>query len=126
MPASAGRNGNVKIGANSVAEINKWSLNISADKIPVHKFGDQWQNFLASLRGATGSLSGNWDMTDTNGQVALQNAVLAGNPVTLDLYTNATNKYSGSALLDEAVDTDNTKEVAISFNFTFTGAVTYS
>ena len=40
-------------------------------------FGDSWEEYIPSLRNATGTFSGNFDNSDT-GQTALINTMLGG------------------------------------------------
>lgn len=127
MAALAGLSGSVKVGTNTVAEIAEWSLDIGLDTSDVSAFGDSWKRFVAGLRSWSGSATGRWDMTDTNGQVALQNAILNGTTVTLRLYVNGTNYYSGTAYItggSESASVSGT--VDVDFSFTGTGALSYT
>jgi hypothetical protein len=99
MAALAGRGGSVKIGANTVAEIEEWNYTPTADLYDKTKFLDTSHNHLLTLLDGTGSFKGRHDQTDTNGQVSLRTSFLAGTQVTLLLYVNATNKYTVPALI---------------------------
>lgn len=128
MSALAGRAGSVKIGANTVLEIGEWSLNIDID-LPEHTdFGDVWKEHLVGLRGATGSFNGRLDPADTTGHVALITEALSGTSgVTLNLYINATNYFSMTALLSQMSPKASVGGVVEnSYNFTATGAVSYN
>lgn len=127
MAALAGREGSVRIGANTVAEIDQWTLDVGIDVTEATDFGDTWKEFITTLRGATGSFRGRFDPADTNGHVALQTEFLTGGSgVTLRLYVNGSNYYTGTALL-----TGVSKEASVSglvnatYNFTVTGALSY-
>jgi predicted secreted protein len=128
MAAAAGKAGLVKIGTDTVANINNWSLDISSDTLDVTEFGDSYKNYIAGLKDWKATIEGYWDVAaDTNGQTALQTAFLAGNSVTLKLYVNNTNYYSGTAFItsmspEAAVD----DVVNVSFEFQGSGALSYN
>lgn len=128
MSAIAGKGGSAKIGANTIAEVTSWSLDISADMLDSTSLGDDWREFIAGLNGATGSVEVKWDIpNDANGQTALQTAVLNSTTVTLNLYVNATNYYSGSAYVSSLSVEDPVEDlVTATFEAQFTGAVTYN
>lgn len=126
--ALAGKGGSVKIGTNVVAEIKSWSLDIGADNLDKTALGDNWKSFLQGLKEWSATAEGNWVIsTDTNGQKAIQDAYLAGNTVTLNLYVNATNYYSGTALISSiSVETGVEDLVTVSFEFQGVGALTFA
>ena len=128
MAAIAGKGGSARLGLNTIAEVTSWSLDISADMLDSTSLGDTWREFVAGLNGATGSVEVKWDVvTDTNGQAALQTAFLAGTTVTLDLYTNATKYYSGSAYISSLSIEEPVEDlVTATFEAQFTGVVTYN
>lgn len=128
MAAIAGKGGSAKIGANTIAEVTSWSMDISADMLDSTSLGDDWREFIAGLNGATGTVEVKWDIpNDANGQTALQNALLNGTTVTLNLYVNATNYYSGSAYVSSLSVEDPVEDlVTATFEAQFTGAVTYN
>lgn len=127
MAALAGTGGSVKIGTNTVAEIGEWSVDIGLDSYDVSAFGDAWKRFISGLKGWTGSAGGRLDMTDTNGQVAIQNAILNGTTVTLRLYVDSTKYYSGTAYITQASYSASVGgTVDASFSFTGTGSLTYN
>lgn len=128
MAAIAGKGGSAKIGANTIAEVTSWTMDIAIDMLDSTSLGDDWREFIAGLAGATGSVEVKWDIpNDANGQAALQTAALAGTTVTLNLYVNATNYYSGSAYVSNVNVSDPVEDlVTATFDMQFTGAVTYN
>lgn len=127
MAALAGLSGSVKVGANTVAEIGDWSLDIGLDSHEVSAFGDSWKRYVAGLKGWSGSASGRWDMTDTNGQAALQGALLGGTTVSLKLYVDSTHYYSGTAYITGSTPAASVSgTVDVEFSFTGTGALSYT
>lgn len=127
MTAISGKDGKVTDGTNTLAEISEWSLDIDADVLEVTKFGDGWRVKIVGLKDWSGSFAGRWDMSDTLGQKAFQDALLGGTTKTLRLYANATQYYSGTAIIeglsveaavDSTVDTD--------WSFQGTGALAFT
>lgn len=58
----------------TVAEINDVDTPFEADNIDVTTFGDSYIERIQGLKDASWSLSGFYDPTDTNGQVAIRSA----------------------------------------------------
>ena len=127
MAALAGLSGSVKIGSNTVAEVAEWSLDVGLDTADVSAFGDSWKRYVAGLRSWSGSFTGRWDMTDTNGQAALQTAILNGTTVALRLYVDATKYYSGTAFITGSSPSATVSgTVDVDFSFTGTGSLSYT
>lgn len=125
--ALAGKNGSVKIGANTVAELDEWTYTPATDLINKEAFLSTSKSHIAGLNDGTGSFKGRHDMTDTNGQLALRNAQLAGTQVTLLLYVDATHKYTVPALIKaHPIKAAVNGAVEIQFDFQADGDVTYA
>lgn len=124
--ALTGKSGSVYVGANKVAEISNWSLDIGADEIDITNFdSDGWKEFLAGLKEWSGNAEGNWKMSDTNGQKALQDALLGGTTVALELRLDANNKYAGDAFITGiSIESPNDDKIPVTFDFRGTGALT--
>ncbi len=112
-----------------VAEISNWSLDPDGpDDIDVTNFdSDGWKEYLPGLTGWSGSLEGNFAPDDEEGQVALINAALNRQMVTLELRLNDSIKFTGKAIIklpsiEVAVD----DKASISFDFTGSGPLTPS
>lgn len=71
METTAGNDGTVKIGANTVAEITAWSISETGETADDTALGDTWRSHKQTLKGWEGSISCFWDETDTTGQGAL-------------------------------------------------------
>jgi predicted secreted protein len=132
MAAVAGYGGKVMVGANAVAQVRNWNADIQREEIDATHMNDGvggWRSYISGLGSGTGSMDVNWNMSDTNGQLVLQNAVLTP-PETapvVKLYTNSSNYYTGSIIVTSvnvSVGTDGLAEATV--NFRFTGAVTYA
>jgi hypothetical protein len=102
MATVAGKIGKVQLAGATVAEIDDWTFNPSADVLETTAFGATSKTRVAGLMDNSGSFKGRLDTTDTNGQVALRTALLAGAPIALALFTDATHAYRGSAILKGA------------------------
>lgn len=127
MATYVGYGGSVKVGTSTVAEISEWSLDIDADTQETATFGSQWKTYVITTKSWSGSIKGRWDMTDTAGQKALQDALLGGTTVTLNLYIDNAKRYTGTAIITKispSVTADGVAEVT--FNFQGSGALTYS
>lgn len=120
--AIAGKDGSVYIGTNKVAEISSWSLDLGADDIDITSFDSAgWKEFLAGLKEWSGSFEGNFVPTDTNGQVALINAWVNGESVSLELRIDATRKFSGNAFVKLSIETPVDDKASFSCDFQGTG-----
>jgi len=72
-----------KLGSNVVAGLRDLQCTINGETIDVTTFQSSCFNeFIAGLKNATITISGDYDPTDTNGQVALVAANLAGTLLT--------------------------------------------
>jgi len=128
--AVAGKSGGFYIGVNKVAEIKNWSLDVGADMMDSTNFDSNgWKEFIAGLKEWSASAEGNYKINaDANGQKAIQDAWLAGTPLSIELRVGATfPKYTGSALvssmpIEVAVD----GIVGFSVELQGTGALTYA
>lgn len=101
--AIAGKNGKVVIGTSGgqkVVGIKNWSLELSLETLETTALGDDWKNYIAGLKEWTASSEGDYEVpTDTQGQKALQTAFLGGQTVTVKLYVDGSNYYTGDAYI---------------------------
>jgi predicted secreted protein len=127
--AISGYGGKVRVGAATVSEIGNWQLDIDAEMLDKTNFqSNGWKEFIAGLKEWTGSFEGTWNVAgDATGQKALQDALLGGTTVSLELFVNATNKYSGQAFVSgQSVETPTDDLVSVSFDIQGTGQLSYS
>tara|TARA_Y100001968_G_C19015500_1_gene552627 strand:+ start:170 stop:559 length:390 start_codon:yes stop_codon:yes gene_type:complete len=127
MATHAGKNGLVKNGSNTVAEVRNWSLELSAETIEDTAMGDTARTYLSGLTSASASIDCFWDETDTNGQVALS----PGSSVTLVLYPEGSDSsdtyFTGTAIVtSKSITGSFDGMVEASISATYTGAVTTS
>lgn len=130
--AISGYGGSVHIGANTLAQVKQWELPLAADLYDTSSLGSQWKTYVPGLLGAEAKIDIFLDLTDTNGQVALQNAILNSTSITLNLLTSnaggaTQHTYTGTAYVKgmDIKDPVNAPEEA-SLTVTYSGQVSYS
>lgn len=128
--AIAGKNGKVVLGSSSsgkVVGIKNWSLELSLDTLETTALGDDWKKYISGLKEWTASSEGDYGVpTDTTGQQALQTAFLNGEVVTLKLYVDDKNYYTGEAFISSLSIEDPVDDVvSISIEFTGNGALSF-
>ncbi len=130
MAAIVGYAGNVKVGSNAVASVKQWELPLAADKYDVTGLGlaaPGWKSYLAGLTGAEAKVDVFLDPTDTNGQVAIQSAILAGTSITLNLYTTSSHYFGGTAYVTGMdIKTPVNGPIEAALTCIFSGAITYT
>lgn len=130
--AIAGYGGTVKIGTNVLAQVKQWELPLAADLYDTSSLGAQWKTYVPGLLGAEAKIDVFLDLTDTNGQVALQTAILNSTSITLNLLTSTAggataHTYTGTAYVKgiDIKDPVNAPEEA-SLTVAYSGTVSYS
>ncbi len=127
--AISGDSGKVYVGTVSspqggeVAEIGHWTATIVLDAIETPKFQKD-RTRIPGKRDFSGSFDGSWYLQDKLGQKILQDAILGGSTVYLNLLSKTGNTYSCWALVTgETIDVPHDGAQAISFTFVSTGKV---
>lgn len=77
-----GTDGKVKIGENTVAELNEWTMDDEVNPITGRSFGETLEQSDGGVRKITGTLKGYLDTTD----VDAQGVIVAGAKLALDLF----------------------------------------
>jgi len=99
MATHIGRDGIVKVGANSVAELRSFSIDETGDTVEDTVMTDAARSYISTLTSFTGSADVYWDETDTSGQGALT----VGASVTIGFYpegeTAGDTYYSGTCIV---------------------------
>jgi predicted secreted protein len=126
MAVMAGNAGSFKLGSNTVAEIDTWTLDVSTGLEETQSFGDTWKERSATIREWSGTAAGRFDSTDTNGHVALQTAFLGGTTVTGRFYLNGTNYFSGTAFVQASINAQENNFITVSYTITGTGTLSYT
>lgn len=128
--AVAGKNGKVVIGTTGdqkVIGIKNWSLELSLDTLETTALGDDWKNYITGLKEWSASSEGDYEVPiDGQGQAALQYAFLHGSTITLKLYVDDKNYYTGEAYINSLSIEDPVDDVvSISIECTGTGELTF-
>ncbi len=128
--AVAGKNGKVVIattGDTKVVGIKNWSLELSLDTLETTALGDDWKNYITGLKEWSASSEGDYEVPmDGQGQAALQYAFLHGSTITLKLYVDDKNYYTGEAYINSLSIEDPVDDVvSISIECTGTGPLTF-
>ena len=126
MAAVAGKDGLLKIGNDTMAEVQNWNLDASAEMLDSASLGDEWKEKTPGLGEWTATVEVSWSMGDT-AQVAVQNAFLNKTSVSPKLYTNSTNYYSGTAYVSSLSVSDPVDGlVTASMELAGSGALSYN
>jgi hypothetical protein len=97
MAVRVGFRGSVRVGTYTVAEMGQWSIDgISVELLESTSFGDEWKEYQLGIGDyGTVSFSGNFDMTDTTGQVILESAQRNKSKIgTIRFYVDNTSYYT--------------------------------
>jgi hypothetical protein len=127
MATHIGRDGVVKVGANSIAELRSFSIDETGDTVEDTVMTDTARSFISTLTSFTGSADVYWDETDTSAQGALT----VGASVTIGFYpegdTAGDTYYSGTCIVtgvSRSASFDGMVEASITFQGS--GALTAS
>lgn len=127
MTTHIGNDGQVKLGANIVAEVTAFSFTERAAVADDSQLSDAWDTHLVGSKSWDGELTCWWDETDTNGQVAMT----PGASVTMNLYpegsTSGDTYYAGAATILEIIrSATRNGTTTVTFRFQGNGALTPS
>ena len=125
-----GRYGQVKLDNVVVANLSNWKLSIKQSLIDVSHFGnDGWDEVVAGNCSFEGSFEGSYDKSDTNGQVAIQKAIVSGEDLEISFMTDKNDeadKYVGKVKVETIdIDTSPKEIIKISVKFKGNGALTF-
>ena len=125
-----GRYGAVKLDNVVVANLSNWKLSIKQSLIDVSHFGNEgWDEVVAGNCSFEGSFEGSYDKSDTNGQMAIQKAIVSGQDLEIDFMmdkNDETDKYTGKVKVETIdIDTSPKEIIKISVKFKGNGALTF-
>jgi predicted secreted protein len=125
-----GRHGQVKLDDVVIANLSNWKLSIKQALIDVSHFGnDGWDEVVAGNCSFEGSFEGSYNKADTNGQMAIQEAIVSGQDLDIDFIidkNDETDKYTGKVKIETIdIDTSPKEVVKISVQFKGNGALTF-
>lgn len=125
-----GRYGQVKLDDVVVANLSNWKLSIKQSLIDVSHFGnDGWDEVVAGNCSFEGSFEGSYDKSDTNGQMAIQKAIVNGEDLEISFMmdkNDEADKYVGKVKVETIdIDTSPKEIIKISVKFKGNGALTF-
>ena len=125
-----GRYGQVKLDDIVVANLSNWRLSIKQSLIDVSHFGnDGWDEVVPGNCSFEGSFEGSYDKEDTNGQVAIQKAIVSGEDLEISFMIDKddeADKYVGKVKVETIdIDTSPKEIIKISVKFKGNGALTF-
>ena len=102
MAHSKGYEGNIKFDVSgtptAVGNAHVWGVTLTGDTVEITDFSSTgWKKFLGTLKSWSVTGEAYWDESDT-AQAALRGGV-AGTEATIELYPDATHKYSGEGIV---------------------------
>ena len=119
-----GRHGQVKLDDVVIANLSNWKLSIKQALIDVSHFGnDGWDEVVAGNCSFEGSFEGSYDKADTNGQMAIQEAIVSGQDLDIDFIidkNDETDKYTGKVKI-ETIDIDTSPKEVVKISVKFKG-----
>ena len=122
MSRIVGNEGSASMGTHTIVA-NAWSMSVSRVVSDVTGFADLSSSFVGGLPTYTGSMSGFMETTSSPELDVAQFAT--GTVAAITLTASASRTYSGSAVISGvSISSSKTGEATISFDFSFTGAVT--
>jgi hypothetical protein len=130
MAPTPGYQGQVKISSNVVAQVQSYTFDLDRameDVTVMQASPSPAKSFLPTVYQMGFQLKCLWDLTDTNGQLAIQNAWLNGTLLSFVITpNNGTNTYSFSAyVMKISIAEDVEKVVDSTIDLQPTGAVTF-
>lgn len=101
-----GKKGAVYLGANKVANITGWDGDYDNRFVDTFYCGDDFGSQVGGIATLRGTLKADTDITDTNGQAAIQSAVVGQTTIRLYLYVNATDywEFDAHVQLTDSID----------------------
>lgn len=126
MAVLKGNAASIRLVGDEILECQNWSLDIGQEMVDTTSFGDTFREQTATFATWSATAKGNYDKTDTTGQVALQTAILAGTPVAdVRFYVDAASYYWGPAYVSGAFSADVAGIVEANWTFAATGPLAY-
>jgi|TARA_R110000744_G_scaffold31019_6_gene73204 hypothetical protein len=126
MAITRGKDGVVKVGTSTIAEVVDWGLDQTADTIETTSLTATARTYLPGKTSATGTITCNWDETDTAGQGAMTGGAI----IALKLYpegdASGDTYYSFSCIITSIGQASGGSEGIVSavFGYTVSGAIT--
>lgn len=121
----AGKGGSVLLPgtpATAVSEITDWTLQIDAENYESSAMGQDWRTYVPGLRGYQGRFTGFYVVDqDTQGQLAIENALLTGTSLVIQLQlSQGRGYYEGTVNITQVSVGVNFRQLA-TFDATYVG-----
>lgn len=127
MATHHGKDGLVKIGSDTVAEVTEFSVESSVDVADDTVMGDPWKTHLPGQKEWSGSLSCFWDESDTNGQEAMTEGASVALKLCPEGYDTGDKYLSGTATITRVtVAASKDGVVTRAFQFQGNGALAWA
>jgi predicted secreted protein len=126
MAVMVGNLAKLNIGANTIGEMDNWTLDVQTGLEETQAFGDTWKERTATIREWSGSGTGRLDTADTNGHVATRTALLAGTVLAMRFYVDGTNYFGGNAFVQASFSAPENGVITVSYTYTGSGALSYT
>ena len=127
MSVIAGKDGSIKVGAAAVGYIDNWSLTINAGTAETSQLGEDFKEFVGTVKDWSGSMSGSLDPADAQQKSMLTAMGSTGTTtaVSVSLAAGSGTTFAGDALLTSIqIGAAHGDKITFSANFQGTGALT--
>lgn len=124
-----GKAGSIQWAGTAAVGFNEWTLNPDMQFEDVSEFGDTGTRQASTgFMKCTGTAKGFLDIADTNGQVVMRTAMLAGTTAAVKFFIDGSHYFTGTFLIKATMSAAPGKQVAVTYNFELAGgaAVTYA
>jgi hypothetical protein len=119
MATFTGKDGELQIATNAIAQLSTWSLETTAEPVESSVIGNEWRRYKASMKGYTVTGEGYYDIADTG-----QGGLVIGASVAFLLYpagnTSGEKEYAGNAFVTAFSETAGF-DTMVSFTFSLQG-----
>ena len=127
MAYFTGTDGRVEVGSAKVPiNVKSWTLDIGRNFEDTTALGDGWDESSPLTGRASGSIEVDYDPTDTDGQLAIQNAIVNGADVALKLFRDATKYWGGNAKFTGSIKVAAKAMQTATLSFTGNGQWSYN
>lgn len=130
MAATAGKKALLKASLTNgsfirVANLKSASFEIDGTMLDIGQLGDDWAKKIQSMKDGKGSASGQYDTSDTTGQVVLRSSLINDTQVFLQFLPDGVTGFQFEAKISKmAVTASTTTTADVSFDYEQTAGVT--
>lgn len=132
MAATAGKKALLKVATTAIsgpytkaANIDSMSFEIDGQTVDVSQLGDDYMSKVQAMKDGKGSGSGNYDMSDTTGQVAMRSSLVNDTAIYLQCLPDGTTGFQFQAKITKmGLNATTSGKASVSFDYEQTGGVT--